>query len=562
MSTERIDAILQAFDSTPAKYQRAEVEEALALREEIAPRLLAVLDELVADPEKFNGEHALLHMYAVALLAHFKEPRAHLPVIRAFNLSPEIEYRLWAEMTTDLLPVLLLQTCDGKVDAIKELVLDKTANDMARSSAMEALSLAVHMGLVQREEILGFFGGLFTGAEADRSSDFFWSNLASAATDLWPKEILSAIKKAYDDGLITERSIPWGDVEESAAEPKEEWLARERKRAEQSIPKDVHGYMSWLACFEPEDIDVGPHARAASTEPATGTTVEKIERIIQGFDSIADEYREAEVDEAVALREAITPRLIAVLEELAATPERFEEQHRRAHLYAATLLAHFREAKAHLPIIKAFTVSKEDQDYWGDMVTEDLDRLLFMTCDGNVEAIKVLILNKDANEYVRSAAMRALDLAVLNDVYPREEAIRFYGRLFTGTEDKEGSDFWSMLTSAATHIYPEELLPTIKKAYEDGLVYSGYIGLNNVEAAVAAGKEATLAEEKRRANRQIHENVHDYMSWWACFHPKRELRGERREQQEEAERQGKQREREKEKAKKKAAKKAKKKNRR
>jgi len=105
VSTENIDRILQAFDSTTEQYRRAEVEEALALREEITPRLLGVLDELAAAPEKFSDEHSLLHMYAVALLAYFKEPRAHLPIIKAFSLPPETEYRLWAEMTTELLPL-------------------------------------------------------------------------------------------------------------------------------------------------------------------------------------------------------------------------------------------------------------------------------------------------------------------------------------------------------------------------------------------------------------------------------------------------------------------------
>ena len=41
MNTESIDRIIQAFDSSPDNYRRTEVEEALALREEITPRLLA-----------------------------------------------------------------------------------------------------------------------------------------------------------------------------------------------------------------------------------------------------------------------------------------------------------------------------------------------------------------------------------------------------------------------------------------------------------------------------------------------------------------------------------------
>jgi hypothetical protein len=251
VSTERIDAILQAFNSSPNKYCRAEVDEALKLREEITPRLLIVLDELVANPEKFNDEHRLLHWYAVSLLAHFKEPRAHLPIIRAFNLPPKIEHALWAEITAELLPVLLFQTCGGDVSAIKELVRDRSANQRVRCSAMDALSLAALSDVVPRQEVLAFFGGLFTEDVADRSSGLFWTCLASSATDLWPEEILPTIKKAFDDGVFCEGFIAWEDVQESVIEPMDEWLARERERALRRIPEDVHDYMSFVPCFQP-----------------------------------------------------------------------------------------------------------------------------------------------------------------------------------------------------------------------------------------------------------------------------------------------------------------------
>jgi len=88
MSAEQIDRILHAFNGPPDRYRRDEVEEAVALREEITPRLLAILDEFATEPEK----HTLPHLYAVSLLAHFKEPKAHQPIIRAFNLPLRVEY--------------------------------------------------------------------------------------------------------------------------------------------------------------------------------------------------------------------------------------------------------------------------------------------------------------------------------------------------------------------------------------------------------------------------------------------------------------------------------------
>jgi hypothetical protein len=64
---------------------------------------------------------------------------------------------------------------------------------------MDALALAALKGAVQREEILASFGGLFTGTEADRSSDLFWSNLASAATE----SVAQGDPAGDQEGLLT-----------------------------------------------------------------------------------------------------------------------------------------------------------------------------------------------------------------------------------------------------------------------------------------------------------------------------------------------------------------------
>ena len=251
MNTERIDRILQAFDGPTDKYCRAEVDEAVTLREEITPRLLGVLDELVAAPEEHCERDSLLHAYAAALLAHFEEPTAHLPIIRAFSLPEETEDLLWGDLSTELLPTLLFKTCGGKVDALKKSILDRGANESLRASAIDALSLTALTGIVPREEVLAFFAGLFTGAEADRESAF-WSQVAATATDLWPEEILPALRQAFDDGLVAPSYVGWDEIEASVAVPREDALARERERLERRLPANAHDYLSGWFCFAPK----------------------------------------------------------------------------------------------------------------------------------------------------------------------------------------------------------------------------------------------------------------------------------------------------------------------
>ncbi|MBI3184853.1 MAG: DUF1186 domain-containing protein [Myxococcales bacterium] len=252
VSAEQIDRIIQAFDSSPKTYRRAEMEEAVRLRDDIIPRLLEILEELAVSPEKYVDGNRLLHTYAVTLLSHFREPRAHLSIIRAFTLDHETVDGLWGDVTTETLPVLLYQTCDGKLDAIKDLVLNKNADEYVRSAAMHALNFAVVRGDIQREEVLAFYGALFTGTEAERGSGF-WSMLTSRASDLWPEELASTIKKAYDDGLIFSGFIGWDDVQRALDRGKDGCLRRARARADDSIPQDVHRYLSWFSCFRSQE---------------------------------------------------------------------------------------------------------------------------------------------------------------------------------------------------------------------------------------------------------------------------------------------------------------------
>ena len=105
----------------------------------------------------------------------------------------------------------------------------------------------------------------------------------------------------------------------------------------------------------------------------------------------------------------------------------------------------------------------------------------------------------------------------------REEILNFFGSLFTGSEARPGSDFWSFLANCVCDLYPEELMPVIEKAYQDGLVESFIIGYEYFERTLQSGKEAALEEPRQDFQRYVHGDVHDHMSWWACFESDEEI---------------------------------------
>jgi hypothetical protein len=259
-------------------------------------------------------------------------------------------------------------------------------------------------------------------------------------------------------------------------------------------------------------------ATIINTEGQTMTEA-KIREILVALEFNEGVYPREAVEAAIAHKEEITPYLIDILESVLADPAKYLDEPRYfAHIYAVMLLAHFKKQQVHQLIVDVYSLPEEFvSPLFEDTITEDLPMLLYRTCGGSAEQIKGLVLNKEAYDFCRSSALRALNFAVIGGIVSREKMLNFYGSLFTGAEAEPGSDFWSFVASAVYELYPEELMDVIKQAYQNDLIWSGYIGLDTFEQALKQGKQQTLAEIRADMERSLLEDVHEHMSWWACF---------------------------------------------
>ena len=242
-------------------------------------------------------------------------------------------------------------------------------------------------------------------------------------------------------------------------------------------------------------------------------------KLLEAFRILDGIYKKEQVDAAIEMKEEITPHLIEILENVLADPDAYiENDERYDHIYSLMLLGHFKESKAHNLIIDLFSLPDEmPHELFGDLTTSDLPTILLRTCGGSLERIRSMASNKDVDDYCRISALNAMAHAVVEGIASREEVISFLGTLFTGNETDEDSDFWGLLASLAHDLYPEELMDTIKKAYDDGLIASGMIRYEDFEQALEDGKERCLERLKSDLERQSLDDIHDSMSWWACF---------------------------------------------
>jgi len=250
-----------------------------------------------------------------------------------------------------------------------------------------------------------------------------------------------------------------------------------------------------------------------------------IDEIVAAFKFNDGVYQREMVDAATARQYEIIPRLIEILQKVLADPEPYiKNEDRMDHIYALMLLGHLKAQAAHGVIADLFSLSEEIlDDLYGDIVTGDLSAILANTCGGSLERMKTMALDPEVGEYARLSALEGMAYAVADDPNRRDEVVALFGSLFTGREAEEGSDFWGLLANTICDIYPEENMPVIEQAYEDGLISPGTIGFEAFERSMKEGRAATF--EKLRARREAYslDDLHASMEWWACFEGGEEL---------------------------------------
>jgi Protein of unknown function (DUF1186) len=186
----------------------------------------------------------------------------------------------------------------------------------------------------------------------------------------------------------------------------------------------------------------------------------ELTEIIAELENYTGTFPRLALERAIEQQEAITPLLLATVEQWKSQLEELSERPNYfLHIYAMYLLAQFKESQAYLPIVEFFSVPGDiSMDVTGDLVTEDLGRILASVCDGKIEPIQQLIENRQANEYVRSSALSSLIILVVQGTLDRDVVIKYFEELFsTRLEQEENFTIWTKLVMESVMLAPRQL---------------------------------------------------------------------------------------------------------
>jgi len=247
----------------------------------------------------------------------------------------------------------------------------------------------------------------------------------------------------------------------------------------------------------------------------------EIAEIISQFERFNGKFEREAVEAAVARREEVIPELLHVLEEIADLDRASQldaEGDYMAHLYAMFLLAQFRETRAYPLVVKIALLPGDLLDsLFSDFITENLGNVLASVCGGNLDGIESIIENADVDEWVRGAALAGLVTLVAAGLKSREEVRSYFASLFHGKLTDKNEIVWSDLVAYSTDLYAPELLGDIEKAFEEGLIDTTMIDIDDVRGDFAKGKDWALARLATNPHRHLIDDTAKEMEWWASF---------------------------------------------
>jgi hypothetical protein len=276
-----ISEILSELERNRGHFPGKAVEEAVRRKDEIAPFLLEAVEKAIARARAEDIDHAvLLHVYALYLLAQFRDTRAYPLAVELCRLPGEKADMLLGETIADGIDRILASVCGGDIAPIQSIVEDPAADEYARGSALHALSILVYQDALSSADVIAYLTELFRG-KLERTHSHVWGALIADTMDLGVKSLESDIQAAFEEGLPDTGFITPRDVSKAFKKSEEAILAQSKKEC-RGLIDDAVEEMAWWHCFggeededggDEEDLEVEAPLRVVGPEVKPGPSI-------------------------------------------------------------------------------------------------------------------------------------------------------------------------------------------------------------------------------------------------------------------------------------------------
>jgi hypothetical protein len=237
-----------------------------------------------------------------------------------------------------------------------------------------------------------------------------------------------------------------------------------------------------------------------------------------------DALRAADAERAAAL-----PAFLAAIERYHAASAR-QRAEPNPLFFVFHLLGAWRERSAYRPLARLLRAPRDDLDHLlGDAITVTSHRVMAAVFDGDPQPLYDIVLDPEADQFIRSRMCEALAMVTLRDELPRAEAARFLRQCWDDGAPKQDCFVWNGWQSAIAMLGLAELKPLVKEAFDRGVVDSTWLAYGDFESdfEYASGHDGLLPHASR-AEYALFGDVIEELSTWSGFTPEYQRAKQRR----------------------------------
>jgi len=220
---------------------------------------------------------------------------------------------------------------------------------------------------------------------------------------------------------------------------------------------------------------------------------------------------------AAADRASVVPTFLSAIEQYLARDSKPISAD--ALFFVFHLLGEWREKAAYRPLARLLRCPPDMLDpILGGAITETTHRVMAAVCDGDPEPLYRIIVDANADEFVRSRMCEALAMAARNGEIQRAEAARFLHDCYSELKPQEECFVWNGWQSAIALLGLAELKPIVKQAFARGLISAGWLSFAHFEQDLQLTIEDPAALPHRSDGEfSLFGDTIEELSGWYCF---------------------------------------------
>jgi hypothetical protein len=221
---------------------------------------------------------------------------------------------------------------------------------------------------------------------------------------------------------------------------------------------------------------------------------------------------------ATAQRDEILPLFIEEIETFLALEPAAREKPTPL-FFIFHLLGEWREKTAYRALARLLRLTRPEVDrIFGDGITTTSHPVMAAVFDGDPEPLYDIILDPNAEEFIRAGMCEALAMVTLRGELDRAVAGRFLRDSFIEIEPQAQNYVWVGWQSAIAMLGMSDLLILVKKAFDRGFIDSHILGFDHFEEDLRRGIERP-GEARRADDRDctLFGDTIEELSKWYCF---------------------------------------------